>query len=183
MSWALIDNYKAELPPEKDQDEQAKLWRLQLHRLDTRNLVQTGRTEEGHIIFQSREPEPDLQALVEEQKPRSAALDSAISLLSWGRSAFEGKAAGDDWREQIPRAQAQIATRAVDESERDLAAGGPAYVAAVCIRDHWPEMSAEEQEWCAQQSAMLLTLTRTLESIFLLSLAIRSRARVQERSP
>jgi hypothetical protein len=148
--WALIDAYKAELPPETEQDEETKLWRLQLHRLDTRNLVRAGRTEEGHIIFQSKEPEPDLQALVNEQKPRSAAFNSAISLLNWGRSAFEGKMVSDDWRDQISRAQAHIATIAVDEGERDLGAAGPAYVAAVCIRDHWPEMSAEEQEWCAQ---------------------------------
>src|SRR5207247_11145771 len=115
--WALIDSYKRELPPEAEQDQETKLWRLQLHRIDTRNFVETGRTEEGHILIGSSQPEPDLQALVDEQRPRSAAFDAAISLLNWGRSAFEGKAASDDWREQIARAQAHIATRAIDAGE------------------------------------------------------------------
>ena len=65
--WALIDGYKRELPPEQDQE--TKLWRLQLHRIDSRNFIETGRTEEGHILIGSSEPEPDLQALIEEHKP------------------------------------------------------------------------------------------------------------------
>jgi hypothetical protein len=148
--WALIDGYKAELPPESEQDEETKLWRLQLHRLDTRKFVETGRTAEGHILIGSSEPEPDLQAIIEEQKPRSAAFDTAISLLNWGKSAFEGRVASDDWDERLGKAQEYLGTRATAGDERDLAAGGPAYVAAVCIRDHWPEMSSEQQQWCAQ---------------------------------
>lgn len=148
--WALIDSYKAELPPESEQDQETKLWRLQLHRLDTRNFVETGRTEEGHILVGSSEPEPDLQAIVEEQKPRSAANDTAISLLNWGMSAFAGRAASDDWAQYIGKVQEYLATWATGEDERAVAAGGPAYVAAVCIRDHWEEMSPEQQEWCAE---------------------------------
>ena len=148
--WALIDRYKSELPPEPEQDQDIKLWRLQLHRLDTRNFVETGRTEEGHILIGSSEPEPDLQAIIEEQKPRSAALDMALSLLNWGRSAFEGRVGSDDWKERLERAQEYLGSRATTDDQQDLATGGPAYVAAVCVRDHWPEMSPEQQEWCAQ---------------------------------
>jgi hypothetical protein len=148
--WALIDGYKAKLPPESEQDQETKLWRLQLHRLDTRNFVETGRTEEGHILIGSNQPEPDLQAIIEEQKPRSAANDRAISLLNWGMSAFAGRAASDDWAEHLSKAQQYLMTRAIAEDERALAAGGPAYVAAVCIRDHWAEMAPEQKEWCAQ---------------------------------
>lgn len=148
--WALIDHYKSVLPPEGEQDEETKIWRIQLHRLDTRNLIETGRTEEGRIILGSVEPEPDLQVLVERQRPRTVAFDCTISLLNWGQSVFEGKTTGEDWREQISLARAQFATDCVSDGERDLAAGGLAYVAAVCIRDHWPEMTAESQEWCAK---------------------------------
>lgn len=148
--WALIDAYKAELPPEAEQDQQTKIWRIQLHRLDTRNFIEAGRTEEGHILIGTSDPEPDLQAIIEEQKPRSAALDSALSLLNWGMSAFERRATSDDWNERLGKAQEHLETRGTASDERELGAGGPAYVAAVCIRDHWPEMSPEQQEWCAQ---------------------------------
>lgn len=148
--WALIDGYKAELPPESEQDQETKLWRLQLHRLDTRNFVESGRTEEGNILIGSSEPEPDLQAMIEEQKPRSAAHDTAVSLLNWGMSVFTGRAASDDWAEHLGKAQEYIEKTAITDDESALAAGGPAYVAAVCIRDHWAEMSPEQQEWSAQ---------------------------------
>lgn len=148
--WALIDAYKAELPPESEQDEETKIWRIQLHRLDTRNFVETGRTEDGHILIGTCEPEPDLQQVIEAQKPRSAAFESAISLLNWGMSAFEGKSASSDWNERLGKAQEYLGTKKASDDERDVAAGGPAYVAAVCIRDHWQEMSTEQQQWCAQ---------------------------------
>jgi hypothetical protein len=147
--WSLIDAYKQDLPPESEQDQETRLWRLQLYRIDRRNIIETGRTEEGHILFGSRELEPDLQALVDSHKPSSAAFDVSIALLNWGRSAFEGKIAGDDWQEQITKAKVRIETKTLDEGARDFGAGGPAYIAAVCIRDHWAEMSVDQQEWCA----------------------------------
>ena len=147
--WALIDGYKAELPPESEQDQETKLWRIQLHRIDTRKFVEAGRTEEGHILIGSSEPEPDLRALMEEQQPRSALIDTAISLLNWGRSTFEGREASDDWREQLRMAQAHVGMSQASQDEHDLAAGGPVYVASVCIRDHWSEMLPAQQEWCA----------------------------------
>lgn len=149
-AWALIDAYKAELPPEAEQDEETKFWRIQLHRLDTRNFVEAGRTEDGHVLIGTCGPEPDLQQVIEAQKPRSAAFESAISLLNWGISAFEGKSASSDWNERLGKAQEYVGTKKASDGERDLAAGGPVYVAAVCIRDHWQEMSTEQQQWCAQ---------------------------------
>lgn len=145
--WKLIDQYKSKLPPEQDQD--TKLWRIQLHRIDARNFVEAGRTEEGHVLITSSEPEADLQAIIEEQKPRSAALDTAISLLNWGMSAFNGKSASDDWKDRLGKAQEYLGAREIASDEQGLPTGGPVYVAAVCVRDHWTEMSPEEQDWCA----------------------------------
>lgn len=148
--WALIDSYKMDLPPESEQDEGTKLWRIQLHRIDTRNFVEAGRTEDGRVLIGTSAPEPDLQALIDERAPRTTELDTALSLLHWGQSAFEGRATSQDWQEQLPIAQAHVASRPAFSEERELAGGGPAYVAAVCIRDHWEELSPVEQEWCAQ---------------------------------
>ena len=30
----------------------------------------------------------------------------------------------------------------------DFVRGGPGFVAAVCVRDHWEEMEQEERDWC-----------------------------------
>jgi len=147
--WALIDRYKAELPPEAEQDRETKLWRLQLHRIDTRNFVEFGRTKDDHIIINSREPEPELQAIVNEHKPRAAALDEAVSLLGWGMSAFGRQKPSDDWQKRLEAAQGCTVPGFTADDGCSFATGGPAYVAAVCIRDHWAEMSPAQQEWCA----------------------------------
>jgi hypothetical protein len=99
-------------------------------------------------LIGSSEPESDLQELIKEERPRYAAIESAMGLLNWGYSAFERRVINDNWRDQLVNAQTQVT--AGSDSKYDLAAGGPAYVAAVCIRDHWWEMSSEQQEWCAQ---------------------------------
>lgn len=112
--------------------------------------MEAGRTEDGRILIGTCEPEPDLQQVIEDQKPRSAAFESAISLLNWGMSAFEGRSASSDWNERLGKAQEYLGTKKASEDERDVAAGGPAYVAAVCVRDHWQEMSPEQQQWCVQ---------------------------------
>jgi hypothetical protein len=147
--WSLIDTYKAELPPESEQDDEAKIWRIQLHRIDTRKFVETGRTDEGHLLIGSSDPDPDLQEFIEQGKPRYEALDSAITMLTWGQLIMAGKGGDPEkWREHLSAAQALTAS-GYGSTERSPAAGGPAYVAAACIRDHWPDMSPEQQDWCA----------------------------------
>jgi hypothetical protein len=152
--WTLIDRYKAELPPEPEQSSEDKLWRIQLHRIDTRNFVETGRTREGDIILGTVPPAPDLQQHIEREQPRSEAQQSAMRLFVWGQQAFRRQVDVDirpeEWRHYLALAQSQVST-GYGEGRRDPAAGGPAFVAAVCIRDHWSDMSSEEREWCARK--------------------------------
>src|SRR5260370_10989478 len=79
----VIDAYKAELQPEENQDEEDKLWRLLLHRIDTRTFVVSGATEDGRPVFQASDPEPDIRAVVERHRPRSKAHLNRMDLLSW----------------------------------------------------------------------------------------------------
>jgi hypothetical protein len=149
--WALIDGYKAELPPEAEQDERTKLWRFRLHQMDTRNFVQVGETGDGHILLQASAPESDIQQLLEEHKPRSKAFESAVSLLNWGQSVLSTKTVGEDWQDQFIAAKQQLAAEdeKLDRIGRSMSRAGQAYVAAICIRDHWSEISSGDQEWCA----------------------------------
>jgi len=151
--WSLIDQYKANLPPESEQDHATKIWRIQLHRIDTRTFVETGRTDDGRVIIGTSEPEPDLQQFIQAEEPRFADLDTAMDLLTWGQLIFSGEhkddAYRDKWREKLGAAQALLRRGYGSADDRVPAVGGPGYVAAVCIRDHWSEMSPEEQDWCA----------------------------------
>jgi hypothetical protein len=147
--WSLIDSYKATLPPEAEQDHEAKVWRIQLHRIDTRNFVETGRTEDGHLLIGSSDPEPDLQEFISQDKPRFDAFDSAMAMLTWGQLVLAGKSADrEKWRDHLEAAQSLIVSGYASD-ERAPAIGGPIYVAAVCIRDHWQDMSQEQKDWCA----------------------------------
>ena len=149
--WSLIDAYRAKLPPESEQDHETKLWRIQLHRIDTRGFVEAGLTNDGQILIGSSEPEPDLQKFIQDESPRFAALDSAMTLLTWGQSVFAGRAGDrEKWREQLAAAESLVTSGYGSGSEDVLATGGPVYIAAVCIRDHWSEMSGRQQNWCAQ---------------------------------
>jgi len=152
---ALIDSYKAELPPETEHDHETRVWRLRLHVIGTRNFLQAGETGDGRILFQASVPPEDLQQVVEDQRPRSSAFQAATTLFVWGRSTFDGQgeqgANPEDWRGRLTAAKEQLAT--ADDNLHwtvgTIRQSGPAYVAALCIRDHWPEMPHSGQEWCA----------------------------------
>ena len=78
-------------------------------------------------------------------------MNARISLLMWGLKVFryEEDANYDpaQWRQRL-----QDARSASVESDRgadfDPWEGGPSVVAAVCVRDHWDEMSEDERDWC-----------------------------------
>jgi hypothetical protein len=56
------------------------------------------------------------------------------------------------WRQKLAEAREQmrlLSPQHDDDISTTIAVAGPVFVAAVCIRDHWPEMSPDEQRWCA----------------------------------
>lgn len=152
--WELIDAYKAELPKESEQDEGAKVWRFRLHQMDTRNFVVAGKTEDGQVLIQASTPPPELQEMIDAKKPQRDAWETAMNLVVWGQSVFTGKSQHSidpkQWKAKLAAAQTQLVSASgfTDEVHASIAAAGPAYIAAVCIRDHWAELSDTEQKWC-----------------------------------
>jgi len=151
--WALIDTYKAELPEVSKQDEKTKIWRFRLHQMDTRNFVKVGETKDGNLLIQASKPAPDIQEVIDANKPQRDAWESAMGLVMWGRSVFEQKTNRIDpeqWKEKLATAQAQTssADESLDEVKSSMIAAGPAYIAAVCIRDHWGALTDAEEQWC-----------------------------------
>jgi hypothetical protein len=152
--WKIIDDYKAQLPPVEQQKEKDKLWRLRLHRMDRRNFSPGETVEDGQVFYMSTPPDADVEEVVNKSAPRLKANQEAMSLLNWGFGVFEGKnldAFGPErWREMLSEAQRIQADHTI-RTARYGVEGGPAYVAAVCSRDHWPELNPTEKAWCRER--------------------------------
>lgn len=101
-------------------------------------------------VFNPKEPEPDVKEMVEKNAARFEIMDSRLGLLMWGLKVFkhEGGATYDStqWRQRLEQARSANATSFTDE-ELDATRNGPGVVAAVCVRDHWDEMSDGACEW------------------------------------
>jgi hypothetical protein len=78
-------------------------------------------------------------------------MSARMGLLRWGRKVYnrEEEPAYDpiQWRQQLQNARAAWCDHGADD-EYDLGRGGPGFVAAVCVRDHWEDMTGEERDWC-----------------------------------
>jgi hypothetical protein len=80
-----------------------------------------------------------------------------MDLLSWGVAVFRSDANSSAdpslWSEKLAEAQAGAAayTDLEDPLEIKVAGFGPDYVAAICVRDHWDELSEEQRTWCANR--------------------------------
>ncbi|WP_239681316.1 AAA family ATPase [Ectothiorhodospira variabilis] len=164
--FALIDRHRAALPPVEEQSEEDRLWRLALHRMDVRGfrVVQEPPSDESEssaesvpeeadsrgrqVLLEPSEIEPDVQALVDRQTLIAARKERELSLLNWGRAAWEGRESSHldirDWKAFLVRARARDA----EPEPEGFMRGGPSVIAAVCVRDHWDEMCLEDRAWC-----------------------------------
>ena len=174
----ILDQHRAEMPPIEEQNEYDQIWRLAVHRMDIRqysvaeNAAEIQASPEGsapaedsqtYIRLALNPPEPDLQEMMEQSSVEHEAISSKLRLQTWGRKVFENSNDStydsDQWRQKLQEAR-DSETGGEDNSElySMLGDAGPAFysmlddgagfVAAVCVRDHWDEMSVEEREWC-----------------------------------
>ena len=174
----ILDEHRAALPPADEQTESDRLWRLAMHRMDLREYTLTKEviTAEGdeaggpaaepqrRIRLDPNEPEPDVRQMVDESAARFAPRNERLGLALWSLKVFEGdESNGHDparWRERLAQAQT-IELTGHDESETAMSGSGPGLVAAVCVRDHWDEMSPEERVWCV--TTVCAEITETAE--------------------
>lgn len=77
-------------------------------------------------------------------------LTSRMSLMVWGQKVFKGEERESydqtQWRQFLEAARA--IWQPDNETEFELLDGGTSSVTAVCVRDHWQEMTEEQQKWC-----------------------------------
>jgi hypothetical protein len=154
--WQILDEYRAKLPEVGAQNEEDRLWRLALHRMDVRTyqpqLMDTQVEEEAssgdaddasdetrarqRVSFLPGLVDGDLQEILDRHVPVQARQQADMALLYWGMAAWRGDSGDgidtDAWRERLAESRQRIA----DETEiADYARGGPGFVAAVCVRD------------------------------------------------
>lgn len=174
--YAILDAHRLTLPPEDKQSEGDKIWRLALHRMDFRRYAvvaegsadgpaatATGTDEPGARATGRRSVtmmpvglETDLHAYVQEGEPERQMFAERTAVFMWAVACFQRneKAKPEAWRERL--ATAQGLTRG-DRSQIDndrIARNTPGYVAAVCIRDHWDELTNTERDWCVDELAL-----------------------------
>ena len=165
----VMDEERAAMPPIADQNDEDRLWRLAIHRLDMRQysvceqqddaagLQQEGSDStprEGYVRLDISDPDPDVKEMVEANAPGLEKLQSQMGLLMWGLKVYKredsDRFAPGAWRERLAQAQAAETKSPTDIREMGTA-GAPGLVAAVCARDHWAEMSSAEQDWCVER--------------------------------
>lgn len=151
--WKLIDELRAALPPEGERTDDDRLWELVLHRIDLRVFVPAGPAEDGRVLIQPSPPPAEVARMLEASRPLMESRTRRLSLLMWATTVFERRStAGYDpnaWREKLGEALHFERDGVTEEEEGpDPTASAPAFVAAVCVRDHWDEMSDAERDWC-----------------------------------
>lgn len=160
----VLDQHLAEMPPLEEQDEEDRIWRIAIHRMDFRQYSVPKNTAEiqaptedsttsddsqNYIYLEPNDPAPDLKKIMDQSSVELGVINAKLGLQHWGRKVFEYS---DDstydpnqWRQKLQEA------RDSETGEEDKNASlddGASFVAAVCVRDHWDEMSVEEREWC-----------------------------------
>ena len=161
----ILDRHREALPPVSEQNDDDRVWRLSMHRMDLRrySIAEVVATNTGdstdsasgrperEVRSDLDEPDPDVKKMVDESSDRLNTMNARLRLLMWALHVFRNDDVETwnpaEWRQQLDRARTQEVASPGDD-ELDTARGGPGIVAAVCVRDHWPEMSGDEQHWC-----------------------------------
>ena len=161
----ILDRHREALPLASEQTEDDRLWRLSIHRMDLRRysiteaITESGSSTEAtsadpvrsQVLLNPKDPEPDIKAMMDESATKFNVTSASIGLLMWALRVFEKRDAEtydpEEWRQRLKQARATEEAIIEDEGV-DLYRGGPGIVAAVCARDHWQEMSCDEQNWC-----------------------------------
>ena len=163
----ILDGHREALPPAGEQTDDDRVWRLSMHRMDLRrysvaevdatqaeDTIDTGPAAPARQVrLELDEPEPDVKEMVEERTARLTATEADLGLVMWALHVFKNDETKTydptEWRQRLGLARTREVARPGSD-ELDMAAGGPGIVAAVCVRDHWPEMAGDEQDWCVE---------------------------------
>ncbi|MEQ9106329.1 MAG: hypothetical protein RLO04_02545 [Limnobacter sp.] len=158
---AIIDKHIAALPAPDKRDQHDLTWQLALHRMDFRQYdladVQLAASEtpaangeeppKKYIRLEPKPPAPEVQELIDESTRTLGEMNSRLGVYMWGLQIFQGDSGSAEpaqWREKLTSARGMDLAAEHPDNSRNA----PGFVAAVCVRDHWDEISPEEKDWC-----------------------------------
>jgi len=158
---AIIDRYVSALRATGKRNDRDLTWQLALHRMDFRqyDLADTqpaadetsardgGAPPKNYIRLEPKPPAPEVQQLIDESTKKMGEMNARLSVYMWGLQIFQRKAGSADsaqWREKLASAKGMDRTAEHPDNSRNA----PGFVAAVCVRDHWDEMSPDQKKWC-----------------------------------
>ena len=129
-----------------------------------------------HIYLKPGEVDSDLQEMIRQNASQLQSINARIELENWGLTVFKREEGTThdpaQWRQKLQNARTVVVSDrhrvaslkdrirrffARDRIAADVAGSrdvsewgrdGPGFVAAVCVRDHWDEMSDDERDWC-----------------------------------
>lgn len=152
-----LDQLRAALGSMENQDDDDRLWRLALHRMDLRGYEVADEAQtpeefrrEGFVVMLGKDPDPDIKDLLSRTAPQIEEQQRRMGLLMWAYKAFKRELSDTEsvnWRERLTQA---CELQLTEEGGRlqQFEAGGPDILAALCARDHWDELSNGERDWC-----------------------------------
>ncbi len=157
----LIDRHLAALPKGDRRNQSDLVWQLALQRMDLRQYTiseatdvpsDSGAADNGsgvtYVRLEPKAGDPDVRAMVEESASKVIAMNNLLAVWMWGVKAFKRENSAEEdnmWRDKL------TAAGTIDRESGDDIGGrnGPGVVAAVCVRDHWPELTDDERVWCS----------------------------------
>lgn len=159
----FIDDHLQVVPPAEQRSDEDRIWFLSLRRMDLRQYETSGEViqqtnkkpdsdEEPRkmIRMDLRVDDEDVEAMSRDSAAEHAEFENRIGLQMWGIRVFEGvKPSEFDpalWKSKLATAQEISESRGPEP----LKHSGPEFVASVCIRDHFDELSHEETRWCVE---------------------------------
>jgi hypothetical protein len=155
-----LDAHRRALGEPSTQDEEDRIWRLAIHRMDLRGYqisddkaLPVDQGDKGYVRFELKDPEPDLKEMVERNAPRFERIQHQTGLLMWALRRFKREiqlSNSDEWKEKLKSAMSFERAPETDPME-NAASGAPSIVAAVCVRDHWEELSEDAKSWCIER--------------------------------
>lgn len=148
----ILDGFQKSLPTEKKQSNGDKSWRIALHRMDTRHFKVSPSDEPNEVILTPGDPEPDLKKYIENAKADFVPIEARLKLANWGMAKFRREIQSYDafpnWKDALREAQGLWEQNGTVAVESSLGVSGPAFVAAVLVRDHYTELEPNDLAWC-----------------------------------
>ena len=157
--WKILDDHWKAAPVADN--EEKKIWRLALHRMDVRKYkaqaAQNERSSEPRDDAGDKtwlgpgEIEPEIQEMIDKNIESQAVLDRHLRLQNRSRDCWKNRDAPDaeNWRAAL-LSEAMAIDRDLGEPE-EYCRAGPGFVAAICVRDHLDDLDDNEFRWCVKR--------------------------------